>query len=353
VDTPPSSNRFVTSLTIVAFSLLTFAVVVHLLESFQAVLQPLLVAQLLTFVLMPAVQWLQSRGVPALLAYLLLIALAGLILFGLGQLLASSARGFEQRLPEYEAKIDDLTARAVTLVPSLAGQESSVEKRVGNFGSMLGKSLGNAVGLLAIVLVVLINLVFLAAEQTHFQNRVREWFTDTRASQILAAVDQINLSIGRYLGVKIISSLITGVLTGGALGLLGVDFAVLWGLVAFLANFVPYLGPLLTVAPPMLLSLVQPFETHLMPLWVFLALVGIQTLTALAFETVLMGNKLNLSPLVIILSLGFWGQVWGVVGMILAVPLMVVVKTLLDTVPETKFLAALMSKPGPARPNVM
>jgi len=143
--------------------------------------------------------------------------------------------------------------------------------------------------------------------------------------------------------------LLTGFLTFLVTFLFGIDFALLWGVLAFLFNYIPYVGSFVSVTPPILLSLMQN-ESIGTTLALIIVLLIVHQGTGTFIETYMMGSKLNLSPLVIIMALAFWGQVWGIIGMILAVPLMVVLKTFLGSITETKFLASLLSTPETKHP---
>jgi predicted PurR-regulated permease PerM len=136
---------------------------------------------------------------------------------------------------------------------------------------------------------------------------------------------------------------LSGVLTTVVLILFGVDFPVMWGVLTFFANFIPYVGSFVVVLLPVVLDVVEAGSLgHSFVL--LLALTAVQQFVGLAVEPLLAGSRLNLSPLVIILSVSFWGVIWGVPGMILAVPLVVVIKTVLENIEETKFLALLLAK---------
>jgi predicted PurR-regulated permease PerM len=129
------------------------------------------------------------------------------------------------------------------------------------------------------------------------------------------------------------------------LGLFNVDFYITWGLLAFLLNFIPYLGSLAATALPILLSLVT------LGLWqgivIAVLLIAMQQTLGVFVEPRIAGQRLNVSPLLILLALSFWGVVWGIVGMILAVPLLVSIRIILDNIDDTKPIAALMANVGP------
>ena len=352
-DLTPSQNVFLHRLMIVTFSLGTFVLFVTILEKFATILQPLLLAQLLTYLIAPVANWLHRRGLNTILTYFVLVGGVGLFLFGLGELFAMSVRDFQQQLPKYEAKMEAFAHRVTEMVPELAGTVESVENRerkmVTQVTDTIQRALGSAPGLMAFFFFVLINLIFLTTEQVGFHHRVRHWFAGPRADQIMGAMADITESIGHYLGVKTLMSLLTGFLTFLVTFLFGIDFALLWGVLAFLFNYIPYVGSFVSVTPPILLSLMQN-ESIGTTLALIIVLLIVHQGTGTFIETYMMGSKLNLSPLVIIMALAFWGQVWGIIGMILAVPLMVVLKTFLGSITETKFLASLLSTPETKHP---
>jgi len=352
-DLTPSQNAFLHRLMIVTFSLGTFVLFVYILEKFAMLLQPLLLAQLLTYLIAPVANWLHRRGLNTILTYFVLVGGVGLFLFGLGELFAMSVRDFQQQLPKYEAKMEAFAHRVTEMVPELAGTVESVENRerkmVTQVTDTIQRALGSALGLMAFFFFVLINLIFLTTEQVGFHHRVRHWFAGPRADQIMGAMADITESIGHYLGVKTLMSLLTGFLTFLVTFLFGIDFALLWGVLAFLFNYIPYVGSFVSVTPPILLSLMQN-ESIGTTLALIIVLLIVHQGTGTFIETYMMGSKLNLSPLVIIMALAFWGQVWGIIGMILAVPLMVVLKTFLGSITETKFLASLLSTPETKHP---
>ncbi|HYT94535.1 MAG TPA: AI-2E family transporter, partial [Gemmataceae bacterium] len=160
--------------------------------------------------------------------------------------------------------------------------------------------------------------------------------------RILAVVDRITASIEQYIAVMAYVSLLAGVLVTIALWLFGVPYALFWGILTFALNFIPYLGSLIATVLPVVLTLVDS-QSLGMTLAVLIVLVVIQNGIGYLIQPRLAGNRLDLSPLVIILSLAFWGTIWGIAGMILAVPLVVVIKTILQHIPQTKPIATLLS----------
>jgi predicted PurR-regulated permease PerM len=153
----------------------------------------------------------------------------------------------------------------------------------------------------------------------------------------------INRQIQKYLAVKTVTSLLTGALTVLVLVIFGVDFALLLGFLAFVLNYIPSIGSIVATLIAGLMAFFQ-FGNSLTPVWVLLLLGIIQTVIGNFIDPKLMGRTLDLSPLLVIFSLIFWGWLWGVAGMFLAVPLLAVFKIIFENVPSLKFLAVLMSK---------
>lgn len=347
-----SATPFQRRLTIVTMALLFVVLVIHLLQQFASILQPLLIAGFAAYVLLPVHRWLVQRGVRSKLAFALIAFVLLGAFVGLGQAIYSSVASITpERLEEYRKKLDSVVERTSRYIPHsgeespqerwrrlLASSDVSTQSVMQNLRAVAGSFFGT----LTFMLVVMIYLIFLTAEKLTFPRRLGMAFGDMQATQILIVVLSINEAIVRYIAVKTWISFLTALLSFLVFASFGLEFAVVWGILIFLLNFIPYLGSLIALAPPIALSFLQ-FETPWPGLAIIILLVGVQLLTGQYIEPRMAGKKLNLSPLLILLALAFWGYLWGVVGMILAVPLTVVCKIILDNIPETKPVGTLMS----------
>lgn len=152
-------------------------------------------------------------------------------------------------------------------------------------------------------------------------------------------------NIRSYLTIKTLVSLLTGVLSYIVLSLFDVNYPAFWGFIIFLLNYIPTIGSMIGVIFPALLTLVQ-FDSYLPFLGVTIVLTAVQFTIGNILEPYLMGNRLNLSGLVIIISLAVWGAIWGITGMILSVPLMVILLIILAALPSTRPIAILLSSNG-------
>jgi predicted PurR-regulated permease PerM len=192
------------------------------------------------------------------------------------------------------------------------------------------------------MLLVFLIIVFFLVEAAGFPAKLQAAFGERGSSERFA---KIQLEIQRYLATKTVISLATGLIVGISMAIIGVDFAILWGSLAFLLNYIPNLGSIIAAVPPVLLAVVQLGPGYAIAVAiVFLA-------TNLTFgnlvEPYLMGRRLGLSTLVVFLSLVFWGWVWGPVGMLLSVPLTMIVKILLENTEDLRWIAVLLGAGAP------
>ena len=349
--TPPietaEPTSFLQRLLIVTLSVLLIVLLLHLARELRTILQPLLIAFFIGYLILPAHTWLVHRGISRWLAIVVFLAVMLLVLFVLSALVRSNIEQARLQLPRYERRFQQLVERGLSYLP-MEKDEAEIWLRDAQGAAMarLSETLQVAVGqfldFFMWIFVVFIYLIFFLAERVGFPDRIRRAFGDTHGGRVLDIVASINQAISQYIAVKTFVSFLAGAASFVVLALFGVDFAVMWAILIFLLNFIPYLGSLLAVALPILLSFVQ-FDEAWKGIAIAVLLIGIQQAIGMFIEPKLAGHKLGVSPLLIILSLAFWGLVWGIVGMILAVPLLVTVKIILDNIPETKAVATLMS----------
>jgi predicted PurR-regulated permease PerM len=359
VDSPPAArpapppvpveagSRFYRKLNMTAMGLLVFVLVVHLLQTFASVLQQLFIAAFLIYAILPAHRTIVRVGVPSILSFLLIAGLLLAASFGLGQMIYASIDSLRANLPQYEGRVNRLVLDVSERLTWLDGNVVRQLVQGNDAGpaatvNMVRTALGTFVGFLSQILIVFVYLIFLLSERISLGRRVEVGFTHHRAEEIMAVAAKINSSIEQYIAVKTWMSVLAGILTTLVLLICGVDYAILWGILAFLLNYIPYLGSVVATVLPVLLGFLQ-FETIWTPLVVLILLLIVQNGIGYVVEPRLAGTRLDLSPLVIILSLAFWGSLWGIVGMILAVPLVVVMKAILENIEQTRPIAMLLS----------
>jgi AI-2 transport protein TqsA len=205
---------------------------------------------------------------------------------------------------------------------------------------------GSAGYTLATAVLIVLYVGFLFAERAHFTSKLANMFPDAdRAERVEDIFRSITESVHRYILIKTVVSVLTGILVYIVLEFFGLEFAETWAILTVFLNFIPNIGSIVATAIPTLAALVQ-FDSWTPVLLVFGIIGAIQFSVGNLIEPALMGRSLNLSPFAIILSLTFWGAIWGIVGMFLAVPIMVVTMIACSHVPSLHPVAVLLSRDG-------
>jgi AI-2 transport protein TqsA len=323
----------------------------YLLKELAPLLRPLILAVFLAYTILPARQALQQR-VQGKFAGLLLALLMAMVLLGLALLIYTN-------LVELNAELPQLVERARSLIEQLrtwgrghlpawafdpvsdtTRAEAETTMRLRAVASYL---VNTAFSFLSEAMVVGFFLIFLLLEARRLPARVRAGFAVDQADRVLAMIASINRGISSYLRAKTLASFITALPVVVVLWAFGVSFPGMWGVVAFVGNFIPYVGSLVALVLPILLAFLE-LEPFSRPLLVLVLLVLAQFVTNNFIEPRLTARAVDLSPLTVLISLAFWGLCWGVVGMVLAVPLTVVLKIIWETIPLTRPLARLMAE---------
>ncbi len=215
-----------------------------------------------------------------------------------------------------------------------------------NFANILSMLFSALTGIFGSAFTVLLYLVFLLLEEPVFPKKLQAMYPDKeRYNSINKMVTKIDHSIGNYIALKTVTSLITGFASYFALLFIGIDAPIFWAFLIFILNFIPTIGSLIATLFPTIFAVLQFGEFT--PGFLVLAIIGaIQVIVGNILEPKLMGNTLNISPLVVFLTLAIWGVIWGVTGMLLSVPITVILIIILSEFPETKPVAILLSHNG-------
>ena len=252
--------------------------------------------------------------------------------------LIERARGLIERLRTWGR--DHLPAWVLEPAPDADRAEADTAARLKALASGLVNA---AAGFLAEALVVGFYLIFLLLEARRFPGRVRAGFAPEQADRVLEVLASINRAMASYLRAKVLASLVTALPVVAILWAFGVSFPGMWGVLTFVGNFIPYVGSLIAFVLPVLLAFLE-LEPPWRPLAVLVLLVLVQFVTNNFVEPRLTAHAVDLSPLVVLVALAFWGLCWGVVGMVLAVPLTVMLKIVWENIALTRPLARLMAE---------
>ena len=321
-----------------------------LLKEFTLLLRPLLLAVFLCYVILPSHLRL-TRRVPSLVSMLFLgtVAVASIVL--LASLVLDSAVRLSQEMPALIARGQTYLHEAHALIidrlpPWLVHGEAELFHAEALSASRLQDIVGAlasvAAGVLTETFIVAIYLMFLLLELGRIPGRVRHGFASDRAEKILAVVAEVNTAMAGYLAVKVRASLVLAIPATLLLAAFGVRFALMWGVLTFVLNFVPYLGSIFACAGPIVLAFLQ-LESPVVATIVAGLLIAIHATMASYVEPAMTGRAIGLSPLVILIAMSFWGLCWGVIGMLLAIPLTVMLKITFDHIPATRPISRMMA----------
>jgi AI-2 transport protein TqsA len=252
-------------------------------------------------------------------------------------------------VPVYQQNLRVMAARLAQHFGAVYSARSQELLKKIDLGSVAGSLARTVAGLIGSIGTVAIYVVFLLLEQHSLDKKIAALVHGAEREQLTHRIlDRIGHEIQTYVWLKTVMSFFVGFGSYLVMKIVGVDFAEFWGLLIFALNYIPYIGSFVGVIFPTVLALVQ-FPTITTSLVVGGVLAVLQFITGSIIEPRLMGTGLNLSPVVMVLSLSVWGTIWGIVGMFLAVPLMVVVMIVCAHFESTRGLAVLMSADGELR----
>ena len=318
-------------------------VIIYGLQMAKALLVPFLVAVFLALITVRPMLWMQSKRVPAILAALSIVSAIMFILAILATILGTSIADFTAALPSYQARLDVMIEGALAFVSELIDGEdaaSSLSDMIdpGWAMGLAANILNSLKDVLTNIFLIVFTMIFILLEASTAQTKVRAAFGRSDTSFERSRIFLANL--GNYLGIKTVVSLATGLLAGILTWSIGVDFPLLWAMLAFLLNYVPNIGSIIAAVPAVLLALVQlgPGEASATAL----GFVVINLIFGNLIEPRLMGHGVGLSTLVVFVGLIFWGFIFGPVGMLLSVPLTMALKLALESDQRTRWIAILM-----------
>ncbi|MFE4105753.1 AI-2E family transporter [Almyronema epifaneia] len=331
----------------VLLAVIATVLVVWALKATHAVTMPLAFAFFIAVLVHPLQRSL-NRRLPrwlTLIAILLLLAaVAGVAIAAL----ELSVDLIEPKLPQYSDRLQQMLTTAIDLARQygLPISDNPLQAQ-GSSGQLAGRAIGGIQSILSAlsVLVLVVSLLaLLLLEVDAYRQKVRRGFPDAASQKIINAMASISRKLRRYLWVMTFTSLLTGILTGVWCLLLGVDLAFVWGLIAFVLNFVPTLGSIIAVIPPTLVAFI--FGGAAQGLITLIGLATLQVILGNFVDPKLQGNSLQLSPFVALISIVFWGWVWGIAGAILGVPMTVALVVLCGEFQPTRGIAVLLGEQG-------
>lgn len=318
-------------------------VIIFGMQMAKVILVPFLIASFLALITARPMLWLLGKRVPSFLAALLVVSAIMLMLAVVGVILGSSIAEFTAALPGYQARLDVIVDGAL----AFAIKHFNVDDSIENLGDMINP--GWVMGLVASILnslkdvltntfLIIFTMIFMLLEVSSVSTKVQAAFG--RSTDSLEGPREFLHNLGRYLGIKTLVSIATGLCAGLLAWSIGLDFPLLWAMLAFLLNYVPTIGSIIAAVPAVLLALVQ-----LGPSAAGATAIGFAAINVVfgnVIEPRLMGYGVGISPLIIFVGLVFWGWVFGPVGMLLSVPLTMTLKLALESDDRTRWVAILI-----------
>jgi predicted PurR-regulated permease PerM len=346
----------------VLVGLAAFVVVVAGMRAAADLVVPFLLAVFLAILCTPLLAWMRRRGVPSPLALPVVLVALTVVALVIGGLIGGTINRFAREWPSvYAPRADALVQQWNDWLESrIARHAWLAELRVDDVSSLwsgwtnpdaifeqFAATMRAAGGMLSQGLLILVTAIFLLAEAAGLPEKLRMISSD--ADRRFADLARIAADVNHYMAIKTWVSLLAGVPITIGLWLLGVEYALLWGIVAFLMNYIPNVGSILAAIPAVLLAVLQSEGKLGVPLATITLYVIVNAVIGLLIEPRWMGRGLGMSTLVVFLSLVFWGWVLGPVGMLISVPLTMAVKIALESSDDTRWIAILMgSESNPA-----
>ena len=290
-----------------------------------------------------------GRFLPRQIGYTLAALIIALAVSAVVSLVATSLAGVVALAPQYEGAllnaIQDIAVRLGFESPTWATLRQELLTQI-DAQRVIGSTVISASSIVSSVTVVLLYVAFLLIEQRAFSAKLAHISADQRhVANIRKVITHINARVGTYLALKTLVSLVQGLISWAILALFGVEFAMFWAVLIGLLNYIPYIGSFLGVVLPAAFAILQFADLNVV-LMLVLALSAAQFVVGFFLDPYLMGNSLNLSPFVILVSLAVWSAIWGIAGAFLAVPITACIALVFAEFEGTRPIAVLLSKNG-------
>lgn len=326
----------------------------YLIGVFSSIVIPLTVAIFVGLLLQPILEWFKSKKVPYAISLLLVLVIFFLVITGIGRVISSTGQAFYAEKDELAVQINYKLQGLKDLLQKIPGvdmEDRTVKEVFNDFISMewilrsttsIAGTIGDFTGALFMTLIYLVAVLGGILNYKKYLSYLSgKSITD---SQMVKSFEKVQTSLISYLKVKTLVSLGTGIGFWLVCMLFGIKFAIFWGFLAFLLNFIPTFGSIVATIPPALMGIIQLSGFGEL-IFFLLLLAAVQVIFGNIIEPKVMGSTLALNTVTVILGLVFWGYLWGAVGMILSVPLMVLIKIVLTQIPDAQFFVRLMGEP--------
>lgn len=328
------------------YSIMKWAGIIIIIGGIKAtssLILPFLLAIFISLMLYQPVRWLESKKVPKAISIILVLIVFGTSIFLIGDLLGHSIHQFSEGIPEYKEKLLSYSDTNAEKIDAFGIDFSEYNLFGGEPGKMMDfvfSGLNQAKQVIGKLFFILLLTLFLLFDLDSFPYKFDAIFSRKENKKAKLNLNKIVSNLRHYLGIKTLTSLATGFLIYIGLTIIGVEYAILWSIIAYLLNYIPNVGSLIAAIPAVLFAGLELGGDAL--LWTGLLYLGVNLIIGSLIEPKIMGNGMGLSTSVILLSLMFWGWLFGPIGMFLSVPLTMVLKIFTESNDGSKYFAILI-----------
>ena len=328
---------------------LSVSVALAILKIAAQVLIPVVLAIFLSLVLLPIVALLNRKlKLPNIICIILVLLALILVVLVVGTVLVSSTRTIIEQYPKYEQRFLSIYRTFATMLELPFDQELSLftnlwmQEGVRTFVRDFAISLSTKLfALVKDFLMIVLFCLFFMSEFRHFNTKMELAFTSIMPNKIRSMITNITNQVTKYISVKFYISLLTGIIVYIGCIVVKVNFPILWGFIAFVMNFIPTIGSIISCFVTILFTLLQFWPSPVPVVLISIIMIGANTLLGNIVEPKIQGENLGLSPFIIIVALSIWGWIWGFAGMVIAVPIMVVIKIICENIEFLKPVSIL------------
>lgn len=333
------------------YALISFILVVVILYFGKSILTPIIGAFLVWFIIKQLLLYIDKIKIgkfkiPKFIQITIVFSIVIAFFIFVGNIIAVNALSIQHNLPKYQQNLSEIISNNSILQRLNINDFFLKNLQKIDFASVIGTLINSLSSMFSSIVLVVLYLVFMLLESGTFKKKIDNIYSNPReqkkVEEILGA---INFSLGKYLTLKTFTSFLTGFLSYIVLLIIGVDFAIFWAFLIFILNFIPNIGSMMATAFPAIMALVQSGNL-MMPTIVLVGVGLIQLLVGNFLEPRLMGNSLNVSTLVVLISLVFWGWLWGIFGMIMSVPITNMIIIVCSQFKDTRWIAIVLSANG-------
>jgi predicted PurR-regulated permease PerM len=322
----------------------------YILKELQFLLLPLFMALIISFLFEPLYEWLKKKKFPTWAAILTVVITIIVISNIASVFLLTSINTFTSGFPRYIQKIEGLGVSVTNTLNSLGISDEKIKETFNisqymggeKLAGMLSDIITSIAGIFTNYILILIYVILLLTEFGSIQRRILKAYSLERSRKIADILSDIFIDLRKYIVGKTLINFSHAVLVTIIFLAFGLDFAIVWGLLTFFMTYIPNIGAFIATILPFVTALAQ-YDSVVTPIVLLIIMTVVAYLVGNLVEPKILGDKLNLSPFLLIFSLVFWGYIWGIVGMLLSVPMMSMIKIILSKFESTRPLSILMS----------